>query len=304
MRIDRRVVWRNIDMENILRPIYEAFEGCEETLGLLVLEKTKTNSPLTEQFDALIIVLKKNNENMDSPCNVEHYNIENNSVAVHIIPENEFLKWVPSGNYRRNLLWVINGRIVFDREGYIANLKKNLFENPIETRKKKIAIEFSSLIRCSSIGKELYEGKQYLDAFNQMVKALHHLARLSVIEHGFYPEITVWNQLKRIEPEVYALYLELVESSELIEKRVELLLLAIEFAISSRTRIGSSYLIEVMKTKGDAWSISELVNEPKLKELSIDLGLLLQYLYAKHIVRIETKEIDSQGIYQIQYKVR
>ncbi|KEF39255.1 hypothetical protein M670_01016 [Schinkia azotoformans MEV2011] len=291
-------------MENILRPIFEAFEGREETLGILVLEKTKTNSPLTEQFDALIIVLVKNNETLDSVCNVEHYSIENNSIAVHIIAENNFLKWLPSGNYRRNLLRVINGQIVFDRDGYIANLKKNLFDNPIETRKKKIAIEFAKLIRCFSIGKELYEGNQYLDAFNQMVKALHHLARLSVIEHGFYPEITVWNQVKRIEPEVYALYLELVESSELIEKRVQLLLLAIEFAISSRARIGSSYLIEIMKSKRDAWTISELINEPKLRELTVDLGILLQYLYAKNIVQIETKEIEGQGIYQTQYKVR
>ncbi|HHW37483.1 MAG TPA: hypothetical protein GXX18_09640 [Bacillales bacterium] len=289
-------------MENLLRPIYESFEGREETLGILVSEKKKTNSPLTEQFDALIIVLVKNNDTLDSPCNVEHYSIENNSIAVHIISEDSFLKGSPSGNYRGNLLRVINGQIVFDRNGYIANLKKNLFANPIETRKKKIAIEFAELIRCCSIGKELYEGKQYLDAYNQMVQALHLLARLVVTEHGFYPEITVWNQVKRIEPEVYVLYLELVESGELIEKRVELLLLALEFAISSRARLGSNYLIEIMKSKKDGWTISELVHEPKLKELAKDLGLLLQYLYAKNIVQIETKEMEGQGIYQMQYK--
>ncbi len=291
-------------MENILRPIYESFESREDTLGILVLEKTKTNSPLTEQFDALIIVIVKNNGNLDHTCDVEHYSIENNSIAVHIIAENNFLQWMPSGNYRRNLLRVINGQIVFDRDSYIENLKKNLFDNPIETRKKKIVVEFAKLIRCCSIGKELYEGKQFLDAFNQMDKALHHLARLAVIEHGFYPEITVWNQVKRIEPEVYALYLELVESGESIEKRVQLLLLAIEFAISSRARIGSSYLIEVMKTKKDAWTISELVNEPKIRELAKDLGLLLQYLYTKNIVQIETKEIEGQSLFQMQYKVR
>jgi hypothetical protein len=292
-------------MENLLRPIYETYEGREETLGILVLEKTKTNSPLTEQFDALIIVLVKNDGDLDSPLNVEHYNIDNKSVAVYVITEDRFLKWLPSDNYRKKLLWVLNSRIVFEQDKYITDLKKKLFENPIETRKKKIGIEFSKLIRCCSIGKELYEGKQYLDAYYKMVKALHHLARLSVIEHGFYPEITVWNQVKRIEPEVYALYLELVESNEPIEKRVQLLLLAIEFAIGSRTRIGSSYLIEVMKSKKrEAWTISELVNELKLKELSLDLGLLLQYLYTKNIVQIETKEIEGQGIHQTLYKVR
>lgn len=291
-------------MDEKLRPIYEMSVGREDTLGVLLIEKTKTNSPLTEQFDAILVILKKKLETDEISYDEEHYDIDNKKFAVYIIEENKYLEWLSDGNHRRYLLWVLNGQILFDRDNYILKLRKNLNEFPIDIRKKKIAIEFAKLIRCFSNGKELYEGKQYLDAYTQMVQALHNLARLSVIEHGFYPEITVWSQVKQIEPEVYALYVELVESSELIEKRVELLLLAIEFAISSRARIGSSFLIEVMKAKKEAWTISELANEKKLKELTTDLGLLLQYLEAKNIVEISNEQVEGLTILHRKYKVR
>ncbi|KMR35055.1 hypothetical protein EY05_14905, partial [Staphylococcus aureus] len=72
---------------------------------------------------------------------------------------------------------------------------------------------------------------QYLDAYNHVVHALHHLARLAIIENGFHPEITVWNQVKQIEPEIFKLYEELLTSEESIEKRLELLFLASDFLI-------------------------------------------------------------------------
>lgn len=291
-------------MNDMLRPIYEEITGREDTLGVLILEKTKMNSPLTEQFDIMVIILKKNSETQATPYDIEHYEVKDKKVVVYIIEEKKFLEWLSEGNHRRYLLWVLNGRVLFDRDEYITKLRRRLREFPIDIRKKKIAIEFSKMIRCCSNGKELYEIEQYLDAYNQMVKALHHLARLAVIEHGFYPEVTVWNQVKKIEPEVYTLYMELVESNELLVKRVQLLLLALEFAASSRARIGSSYLIEVMKSKKGAWTISELVKEKKLKELTIDLGLLLQYLEAKNIIEIEKCESEAKSTNQRKYKVR
>ncbi|HHY72026.1 MAG TPA: hypothetical protein GX497_02125 [Bacillus bacterium] len=291
-------------MDELLRPLYEVKANDIETLGVLILDKTKTSSLLTEQFDAIMLIIKKCSETEELTYDVDHYNIEDKKIAVFIVQESTLLQWLSEVNHRKYLLWILNGGILFDRNEYIVKLRKGLLEFPTEKRKKKIAIEFAKLIRRYFNGKELYDGKQYLDAYNQMAKALHHLARLSVIEHGFYPELTVWNQVKRIEPEVYALYLELVESNELIEERVQLLLLAIEFAISSRSRIGSSYLIEIMKSKKDSWTISELVNEKELKELSADLGLLMQYLAAKHIVQIDSQEVDGQSIFQMKYEAR
>lgn len=289
-------------MEDFLRPIYEERASRNETLGVLLLEKTKANSPLTDHFDVILIILERN-EGHHEPYKVEHYSFENKKVALHIIDENQFNIWLSNGLNRRLLFWVLNGTVLFERDKYIEELRDTLHIFPVENRKKKIGIEFAKLIRSCSIGKDLFQEKQYLDAYNEMVRALHHLARLSVIEHGFYPEVTVWKQVKQIEPEVYKLYLELIESTESIEMRVELLLLASEFAISSRARIGSAYIVDIMKSKNDPWTIAELMNEVRLKDLNLDLGLLLQYLVAKNIIHVINEKTNGNDINKRKYIV-
>ena len=84
-------------------------------------------------------------------------------------------------------------------------------------------------------GKAFFENQHYLDAYNHIVHSLHHLARLAVIENGFHPEITVWNRVtKKLEPEIFKPYDELVNSQETLEKRLELLFLASEFLDSCK----------------------------------------------------------------------
>ncbi|WP_102347624.1 nucleotidyltransferase-like protein [Bacillus sp. Marseille-P3661] len=291
-------------MEDLLRPIYQEKASHKDTLGILLVEKVKVNSSLTEQFDAILIVLKKNTESIENPYFVKHYNFDDKKAALHIIDERKFQSWLTSGTNQRLIAWVLQGKILFERNEYIDELRTLLHEFPINIRKKKIGIEFSKLISSFSAGRDLYDSKQFLDAYSQMIKSLHFLARLSVIEHGFYPEVTVWNQLKHIEPEVYKLYLELVDSKEPIEKRVELLLLASEFAISSRTKVGSSFLIEVMKAKNSDWTIDELQNDEQLQDYVFDLPLLLQYLVNKNIIEIISEKTKGNHVYQRKYIAR
>src|SRR5690606_40421365 len=68
------------------------------------------------------------------------------------------------------------------------------------------------------------------------------LARLAIIKNGHFPEITVWNQVKKIEPEIHKLYEELVNSEEGLEKRLELLFLASDVLIHSYIEYGTSHL--------------------------------------------------------------
>ena len=58
---------------------------------------------------------------------------------------------------------------------------------------------------------------------------------VAVIENGLFPEVTVWSQVKKIDPAIYKLYEELIISDEPLEKRLELLFLASEFFIHNRT---------------------------------------------------------------------
>ncbi|PMY00971.1 hypothetical protein C1Y18_34915, partial [Pseudomonas sp. MPR-R5A] len=88
--------------------------------------------------------------------------------------------------------------------------------------------------------------------------SLHHLARLTIIENGFHPEVTVWNQVRQMEPEIMKLYEELVQSHEPLEKRLELLFLASEFLIHSRTRLGANHLLDILADK-EVWTIQDII---------------------------------------------
>ncbi|MCI3987959.1 hypothetical protein MMJ63_26430, partial [Bacillus vallismortis] len=79
-------------------------------------------------------------------------------------------------------------------------------------------------------------------------------------------------QVRQMEPQVYKLFSELIESHESFEKRLELLFLANDFLIHSKSDIVSAHLFEVMKVK-DIWQFGELLQHPDLKHFTQDLGV-------------------------------
>lgn len=183
----------------------------------------------------------------------------------------------------------------------MANLKKELKEFPFNGRKVKMGLEFAKLIRRYMDGKSLFENKQYLDAYNHVVHSLHHLARLAVIENGLHPELTVWYQVKQIQPEIFKLYEELLYSEETLEKRLELLFLASEFMIHSKTCIGTAHMMEVLSKK-EYWMFNEIMEDKELIPYSVDMSVLLEYLIEKHLVEVINIETKGQGIFHRCYR--
>ena len=280
-------------MEDILRSIYQERASHPNTVGVVVVEKRQKAIAATDTFDViLLIIVKENND----PVFVKHYSYEDKKAAMHIVTEKQINDWLLIGNNKKIFDWLYNGKIVFDRNERIANLKHELREFPFFGRKIKMGIEFAKLIRRYSDGKVLFDNFNYLDAYNHVVHSLHHLARLAVIENGFHPEVTVWHQVKQIEPEIYKLYEELICSEESIEKRLELLFLASEFLIHKRTKVGSQHLLEVMESK-EHWSFNELMTHTELAPYSVDLGILVEYLIEKKILDVVNVETKGQGIY-------
>ncbi|MBS8266864.1 hypothetical protein DYI25_20780 [Mesobacillus boroniphilus] len=285
-------------MEDILRSIYQERASHPNTVGVVVIEKRQKAIAATDTFDViLLIIVKENND----PVFVKHYSYGDKKAAMHIVTEKQINDWLLIGNNKKIFDWLYNGKIVFDRNERIANLKHELREFPFFGRKIKMGIEFAKLIRRYSDGKVLFDNFNYLDAYNHVVHSLHHLARLAVIENGFHPEVTVWHQVKQIEPEIYKLYEELICSEESIEKRLELLFLASEFLIHKRTKVGSQHLLEVMESK-ENWTFNELMTHPELEPYSVDLGILVEYLIEKKILDVVNVETKGQGIFHRYYK--
>jgi hypothetical protein len=286
-------------MEDILRPIYQERASQSNTLGVLLIEKKQKLSHITDSFDVILLVIVKE---ADQPLFIKHYTYNNKKAAMHVIAETQLQEWLLLGTNRKIFEWLHDAKILFDRNEYVANLKTELREFPFNGRKIKMGVEFAKLIRRYVDGKALFESKQVLDAYNHVVHSLHHLARLAVIENGLHPELTVWQQVKQIEPEIYKLYEELVNSEETLEKRLELLFLASEFMIHSRTTIGTSHLLEVLSGK-EYWFFNEIMNEKDLIPYSVDLAVLLEYLIDKHLIDVVNIETKGHGVFHRGYCV-
>ncbi|MBM7693585.1 hypothetical protein JOC77_003029 [Peribacillus deserti] len=287
-------------MEDILRPIYQERASWPSTMGVLLIEKNPNDTSSTDSFDYILLTIVNEAEEAVS---IKHYLYKDQKAALHIVHQSQLEEWIMLGSNRKIFEWIFNGKIVFDRNEYIERLKKELHEFPFYGRKVKMGVEFAKLIRRYLDGKSFFENGHFLDAYNHIVHSLHHLARLEIIDQGFYPEVTVWNQVRHIRPEIFKLYEELVTSQESLEKRLELLFLASEFLIHSRTPLGSQHIVDILKGKDGSWSISELTQHPDLKYYSVDLEVLLEYLVEKNIINVEKVETKGHGIFHRYYRV-
>lgn len=276
-------------MEQILRSIYQERASDSKTLAVLLIEKRRKEDPMTDMFDAILLVITSEDE---PSIYTKHYTTGDGDAAMHVISEPQLKKWLVLGSKRKVVDWLFNGAIYFERNEYVENLKRALTEPPYYGQKIKMGLEMSRLIRAYMEGKRFYEQENYLDAYNHVVNSLHHLARLAVIEVGLFPEVKVWRQVKKIDPAIYKLYEELVTSEEPLKQRLELLFLASEFFIYNRTERGSQHIIEIMKTR-DQWEIQDLHNHDELKLYSVELEVFIEFLIKREVV--EVVEVPSKN---------
>lgn len=272
----------------------------DTTLGVIFIDKKSCREKCTTEFSAVMLFIVNSVKKAD----LEHYDINNMAFQLQFVQKDDINRIFINGSDRRLISWIINGTVLYEKEEYLTRLRKNVIEFPISERKYKMTVEFSKLIRSYTDGNKLFYSGHFLDAFNSILHSLHHLARLSVIEHGFYPEVTVWKQVKLIEPEVYKLYEEMVTGEESLEKRLELLLLANNFALTSKTKIGSSHLLETLQSAKKPMSIGELLNYNGVKEYAVDLNVLIDYLVQKGLIDIVKVETEDVCMYERLYYVR
>jgi hypothetical protein len=288
-------------MDDRLRQLYQDRTSDDSTLGIIVIEKRAQEDANTDNFDKVLLVIL---EDSHPAWVLKHYEYDSIKVAMHLVNRGQLNSWLLNSSNRRVVDWVLNGKVLFDRNEYLKEFKQRLEEFPIEERQVKIGGEFSKLIRRFIDGKLLYREGHYLDAYNQIIHALHHLARLSVIDHGFYPEVTVWQQVKKIEPKLHKLYSELVTGAESIEKRLELLLIANEFELMTKTKMGSAHLLELMASKSAPWSIQELKEQLSHNEYTLDLSILVEFLVQKGYIDVVKEDTKGQVIYHRKYTVK
>ncbi|WP_332630994.1 nucleotidyltransferase-like protein [Halalkalibacter flavus] len=289
-------------MDVLLRQLYQDRASEEETLAILLVEKEFLPLSVTDGFDVVIVLI---NHNQNISWEVKHYTLGERRVSFHSLSQAMMYQTLIVGNHRRLVDWLINGKIVFDRNEFLKDVKERIDSFPPGDRTKKMTIQFTKMLRRFEEGKSLFYNGHHFDAFSNMMHSLHHLARLSLITHGFYPEVTVWEQVKKIEPQTYKLYQELLKSEESLEKRIELLILATELAIHSKTVLGSQHFLSLLENSSEElFSVAELMSLPEVEDYYVDLELLIRHLVEKELIESTRVATKVEGIEKIFYRLK
>lgn len=279
-------------MEKIFFNISEKLKEHKNINGIIMYESKQTFNSSTDHFHLIVLVIT----NEEKPSyQIKHYQYLHKKIAIHTVDERTFKRYLIKGESKRMVRWLVEGKVIYEKNNFATSMIHWLEVFPIDERKKKMGVEFAKFLFHFTKAKELLDHKHHFDSYNHVIHALHHLAHLAVAEYGMHPELTVWQQVKKIDLETYKLYEELITSNEPLEKKLELSFLACDFSVVTKLDIGSMHLLNVLKKRKRMWSIQDLMRQEEVKMYSFYLVTLLEFLVEKKLVKVVCVEttIDS-----------
>lgn len=264
--------------------IVSGLEQLEGLLGVIAVWNKHGFSVLTEGNDLLLVIVLDDGENSVASC---HYVHEGVRVLERRLSKALFEKRIFSHDDREVIHWLLEGDIWLDSGRYMSQLQTTLALAPVIVKQQKLLTEFSSFITNYLQCKEFLIEDQILDAYTSVLKAIHHWARIAVIEGGVHPEVTVWKQVRQFNPGIYKLYEELTTSSETLRQRVELVLLGCEFSVMSKMENCCALLVRIVEEAEKPLSVGEILLHPYLEGLPSynHVPLILNRLSRKSLIR-------------------
>lgn len=251
-------------------------------ISVLAIENPNQAIPLVDGFDLLLLVVSGSLERVNY---TSHYSKDDYRIQERWIDPAEMEAWILTGENRNIIQWIIQGEILLDRNAYLERVRQRLLEFPQPLRERKLLVEFSFFLRRYLQSKEYLRKGHILDAYSNILEALHHWARIVIIEAGAHPEVIVWNQVRVINPGVYKMYEELTQSSETVKQRVQLVLLACEFSVMSKMGTCCTILLRLLESREEPWDPAELARHPDLKDLHVEISLILKKLVKKSLIK-------------------
>lgn len=270
----------------------------ERVTSVTAVKTTYQFSPLIDGFNLLILVISNDRQ----PTNyISHYIKDDHRIQERWVHKEGLERWILNGENRSVIQWILQGEILVDGDGYLQTLRNRLIDFPVALREKKLFIEFSWFLRRYLQAKDYMKQDQFLDGYNNVLKSLHHWARIVIIESGHHPEVTVWNQVRKINPGIYKLYEELTLSKETLDQRVKLVLLACEFSVMSKMKECCTILFRVLDSRNEPWSAHELKYHPELVDLHVELTLVLKELQRNSLIQ-EVNVPTQNNIFVMELK--
>jgi len=272
---------------------YTEWFGNEKGLiSLLLIKNPFSAQPTIDGMDRLVVLIVSE---VEAGRETDHWMRDDKRILVRRIKPDTLEGWLVSGENRKTVDWLVKGDILIDNGQYLAGLRSRLMEWSPLLREQKLLCEFSRFARTYSQAKQDIKDGQVLDAFSNTLASLHYWAHISLVEQGMHPELTVWEQMRRVNPGIYKLFEELTTSHETLEQRVQLVLLACEFSVLTKMETSCALLVRIIGSRKASWAASELLRHPDLAALSLDLPLLLHKLASRGCIREVARSMRERG---------
>ncbi|MDQ0878523.1 hypothetical protein QFZ77_007182 [Paenibacillus sp. V4I3] len=268
------------------------FRNDQRIISVVAVDNPKQLPSLTDGFDTLLLIVTND---LSLNNHTTNYIRDDSRIQERWVDPSSIEQWIRHGVNRNILHWLLKGEILLDQNTYLEGLRHRILEFPGDLREHKLLVEFSHFLRKYLQSKEYILDEHLLDAYNNILEALHHWARIVIIEDGYHPEITVWRQIRAINPGVYKLYEELTMSKETLKQRVQLVLLACEFSVMSKIERCCEAFIQILRENEQPLSTDELQQHSQLVELRAELPLLLNKLVKKGLIKEVAVIIDEEN---------
>lgn len=281
-------------MDSLRQSIIQQFNHSEEICGVVFHSDPSTFCSLTSGFQHNVLVITNHYGQADT---LHYYIKEGYRLQEEWMTINELQTKLLHGEADLGNL-LTKGELLIDRSNELLRLKMQLEQLPDEWKEQLLLNEFSRFFEMYLYCRDKYQAEQYMDAYSWIVKTMDRWARIVIIEHGQYPGFSVWEQVKKINTGVYKLYEELILSTESLRLRVQLVLLACEFAVVSKMESCCKLLLDLLADDSEQWTISKLVAHPKIDRHSVNVGLLLNALVKKSLVNaysVHAKALPAEG---------
>ncbi|MCJ8014471.1 nucleotidyltransferase-like protein [Paenibacillus sp. KQZ6P-2] len=261
-------------------------------------EAHKFDGSLLHDFDFIVLIV---HEEQAAELAVEHTLIGDLPCQVLHVTIESLQRWLIAGEKGDLIRCFMEGELVHDQEGRLAMLRQEYIEFEQPLRDRKMLYEFSRFLSIYVEAKRYMQAGYVIDAYQCVLDSLKHWARIELIERGVLPDKAVWEQVKELNTAIHKLYEELTQSTETIQQRVELVLLACEFSVMSKMAECSVHLLQILRGRSKPWSIEELIHHPDLKMVRNELPLVMRKLVNRSLVKefavwTEFSGYGSQGI--------
>ncbi|WP_249900730.1 nucleotidyltransferase-like protein [Paenibacillus sp. PK3_47] len=272
-----------MELSNLTLISGETFD--DNVLGAVALRgqgEAPFQSALLHDFDMVVLML---HEEEDKERTITHTIAgERRTQAVHVgLAALE--RALMAGDNNELITTLMAGDVIWDPQGVLGEMRREIIQFQGALKERVLFMEFARFLHMYVKSKRYLDAGCTMDAYNCVLMALYHWARIEVSEAGKFPDPAVWEQVKRMNSSVHKLYEELTVSTETLDQRVELIMLACEFAIMSKMADCCVILLNILGSRKESWSIQELLQHSGLSPLGAELPLVLRKLVSRTLIR-------------------